>query len=89
MPLYEFRCDTCGVFEQWRTLAETGEPMHCPTCQAVAKRFFSPPLVNLSSGSLRRPSQETQEPRLVKRATESKPTTPRQSRCGRPWMIGH
>ncbi|PSB51150.1 zinc ribbon domain-containing protein, partial [Chroococcidiopsis cubana CCALA 043] len=31
MPLYEFRCDDCGVFDEWRSLAECNNPAHCPT----------------------------------------------------------
>lgn len=85
MPLYEFRCETCGDFEKWRTLAEAGTPMLCPTCQRVAKRVFSAPMVNLNSGSLPKPK----EPRLLKRSTES--TTPKysQQKNGRPWMVSH
>ncbi len=88
MPLYEFRCD-CGVFEQWRTLAEVSTPMTCPTCQVVAKRIFSPPSVNLNSGSLNLKGGEAKEPRQVKRSQE--PTIPKysQQRQGRPWMISH
>jgi len=91
MPLYEFRCETCGPFEQWRTLAEVGMPMLCPSCQAVAKRVFSPPSVNLNSGSLRLQGGEVKEPRLVKGSQDKEPATPRysQQRHGRPWMVSH
>jgi putative FmdB family regulatory protein len=91
MPLYEFRCEICGPFEQWRTLAEVGTLMLCPTCQAVAKRLFSPPSVNLNSGSLRLHHEEAKEPRLVKPSQDKEPTTPRyrQQQNGRPWMISH
>jgi putative FmdB family regulatory protein len=91
MPLYEYKCETCGPFEQWRTLAEVGTPMLCPTCQAVAKRVFSPPSLNLNSGSLQRPGGEAKEPRRVKPSPDKEPTTPRyqQQRGGRPWMISH
>ena len=89
MPLYEYKCVTCGRFEQWRTLAEVGTPMFCPTCQAVAQRVFSAPNVNLNSGSLRLKRGETQEPRVVKSDRDKEPATPkyRQQQNGRPWMI--
>ena len=89
MPLYEYKCVTCGRFEQWRTLAEVGTPMFCPTCQAVAQRVFSAPNVNLNSGNLRLGSRETKEPRVVKSSQDKEPTTPqyRQQQNGRPWMI--
>ncbi|MBC7971446.1 MAG: zinc ribbon domain-containing protein, partial [Verrucomicrobia bacterium] len=31
MPLYEFKCDDCGVFDQWRPIAECNDPASCPT----------------------------------------------------------
>ena len=90
MPLYEYSCDSCGQFEAWRTLAELDTPMLCPSCEATVKRVFSPPMVNLNSGSLssiRR--KESKEPKLVKR--EKEPPLPRYQspRNGRPWMISH
>ena len=88
MPLYEYRCDTCGEFEAWRAIAELGTPMYCPECQAVGKRIFSPPNISLNSGSLASKRGESTEPRLVKR---EEPAAPRyqSSSGGRPWMIGH
>ena len=87
MPLYEFRCDSCGDFEAWRTLAEYSNPMHCPTCDLVARRIFSPPSVNLNSGSLPR----GKEPRMIKRSPDPVPAKQRynQQQGGRPWMISH
>lgn len=90
MPLYEYKCDSCGMFEQWRTLAEVGTLMLCPTCQSVAKRVFSPPSVNLNAGSLIR-GEQAKEPRLVKPVRDREPATARyqQQRNGRPWMVSH
>lgn len=86
MPLYDFRCETCGIFEQWLTLAEIAAPVHCPTCSEQAKRIFSPPM--LLTGSLRLQGSESREPQRVKRDRE--PASPRHlSARGRPWMIGH
>lgn len=87
MPLYEFRCNTCGEFEAWRAIAELDTPLHCPTCDEIAQRLFSPPMVNLNSGRLS--SNNSGEPRRVKR--EREPATPRyqSSQTGRPWMLGH
>lgn len=89
MPLYEFRCQTCGVFDQWRTMAECHQPAICPTCEQAAKRIISPPAVKLS-GSLRL-RQENPEPQLVQRSQASDPQPPknRTHTGGRPWMIGH
>lgn len=87
MPLYEFRCDDCGPFDLWRSMAESDQPAHCPTCEEPGKRIFSPPMV--LSGSLRL-KQEKREPQLVKRP-EREPEKPkaRSHNGGRPWMISH
>ncbi len=87
MPLYEFRCATCGVFDVWRSLAESDQPAYCPTCQTAGKRIFSAPAVSLSSSL---PLRGGSEPELVKKS-ETEPKKPKfQSQaCGRPWMLNH
>ena len=86
MPLYEFRCDECGVFDAWRTMAECNTPAQCPHCQRTARRIFSAPAV--LSGSLRL-KKENPEPQLVKRDKEPERPKPRSHEGGRPWMISH
>lgn len=90
MPLYDYRCSSCGDFETWRTMAEVSTPMPCPECSDVAKRVFTAPNISLSSGSLATSVKGSSEPRLVKRqeVAPSKPTS-QSVRGGRPWMIGH
>ena len=86
MPLYEFRCDTCGEFEAFRALAEFDNPMYCPTCDRLARRIFCAPNINLNSGRLPR---SPREPQVVKR--ENNPASPRYQsiKSGRPWAIAH
>jgi putative FmdB family regulatory protein len=88
MPLYEFKCDECGVFDQWRSIAESSNPAHCPACQEPAKRIFAAPM--LLTASLRLNKKAAPEPQLVQRSQEE-PVTPKfRSHSGsRPWMIGH
>jgi putative FmdB family regulatory protein len=86
MPLYEFKCNECGVFDLWRTMAESSSPADCPTCQAAARRIFSAPM--LLSGSLRLSKTANPEPELVKRDREPEPPKLK-SPQGRPWMITH
>jgi putative FmdB family regulatory protein len=86
MPLYEYRCDDCGGFDAWRTIAERDVPAPCPKCQITGKRIFSPPA--LLSGSLRL-KQENHQPELVKRDREPPAPKPRIHTGGRPWMLGH
>ncbi|MBE9101833.1 FmdB family zinc ribbon protein [Vacuolonema iberomarrocanum] len=90
MPLYDYRCDSCGDFEVWRKLADLNIPMVCPTCHATVRRLFSPPNVNLNSGSFSTGDRASKEPRVVKRGTKEPSSSRAQSSTGsRPWMIGH
>ena len=88
MPLYDYKCKTCGTFEQWLRLADFDRPVCCPQCEQIAQRMFSPPAI-LSSGTLSKIRDETQEPRRVERR-DREPQPPRnQAASGRPWMIHH
>lgn len=97
MPLYEFECDNCGVFEALRPIALRDTAPNCPTCEGESKRIFSVPHFNLSSGSAFLKARQTDEPRLEKR--EKEPSPPRYQshkrvelgscRRHRPWMVGH
>ena len=86
MPLYEFRCEECGVFDVWRSMAESSDPAHCPECSEQGKRIFSPPMTLSRSQVAKKVSSE---PNLVK--IDREPKTPRvQHHSGsRPWMVGH
>ncbi|WP_267939806.1 zinc ribbon domain-containing protein [Paraburkholderia flagellata] len=39
MPLYDYRCEACGVFEAMRKLAERDCPVPCSTCGVPADRI--------------------------------------------------
>ncbi|MDJ0570414.1 MAG: zinc ribbon domain-containing protein [Pleurocapsa sp. MO_192.B19] len=91
MPLYEYRCNPCGEFEAWRSLAEYNLPMNCPSCDRTATKIFSAPNINLNSGSLSAlASSQPAEPKLVTQKGKE-PTKPRyqSSTNSRPWMISH
>ncbi|MGL5944186.1 MAG: FmdB family zinc ribbon protein [Waterburya sp.] len=89
MPLYEYRCNPCGEFEAWRSLAEYNAPMNCPECSQVATKIFSAPNINLNSGSLSAISRKSSEPKLVKQELKE-PAKPRyHSTNSRPWMVSH
>lgn len=92
MPLYEYRCDDCGEFEAWQSLANYKAPTPCPECDAIAIKIFSVPNVNLNSGSFSAIDKiNSAEPRLVKRK-QQEPTKPRYQStqsASRPWMVSH
>jgi putative FmdB family regulatory protein len=89
MPLYEYRCNPCGEFETWRSLSEYNAPINCPECDRVATKIFSPPNINLNSGSLSAIASNS-EPKLVKKELKEA-TKPRyqNSTTSRPWMVSH
>lgn len=90
MPLYEYRCDSCGDFEAWRSISEYNAPITCSGCDRIATKIFSVPNINLNSGSLSKITAKTNEPRLVqtKRREPNKPKY-QSSTGGRPWMFFH
>lgn len=90
MPLYEYRCNPCGEFEAWRSMAKYNAPINCPECNQAATKIFSAPNINLNSGSLSAIAQSpSDEPRLVKQKPKE-PTKPRyHSTSNRPWMVSH
>lgn len=92
MPIYEYRCNDCGEFEAMRSLSDYNTPIDCPECGIEAPKIFSPPNINLNSGSLSAIARgNSSEPRLVKREakepTKPKYQSPRQG--SRPWMVSH
>lgn len=86
MPLYEYKCQSCGIFDQWRPLAESDQVAHCPACEKPSCRIFSPPMLLTSSFRLK---QEVREPKLVKRDGELEKPRFKTHPEGRPWMISH
>ncbi|WP_309742223.1 MULTISPECIES: zinc ribbon domain-containing protein [unclassified Chamaesiphon] len=89
MPLYEFRCNDCGIFDEWRTMTESSNPAHCPECQTAARRIFSNVGIQLN-GALRLSKTANPEPQLVKKTDLDPAQRARaKSHGGRPWMINH
>ena len=91
MPLYEFRCSTCGSFEQWRSLAQASEPMACPNCKLAAKRIYSVAGLLTTPSALRQRIEQSAEPKVATKGDRHPHATSHQHnhQQGRPWMIGH
>lgn len=50
MPIYEYRCPKCGVFEMEQRI--TAPPLeHCPTCGEPVRRLISNNIAILYNGS--------------------------------------
>ncbi len=89
MPLYDFRCETCGIFEQKRSITEASNPIPCPNCQAVAKRIISAVGIVKTPSALSRRVEQSAEPRVVQRAQKHDHSKHNHQHHGRPWAIGH
>lgn len=45
MPLYDYRCASCGDFREIRPMKESGASHACPICGALSPRVLSPPFL--------------------------------------------
>ncbi len=52
MPLYEYRCEACGSFDQRRDSADATSPLDCPSCARPARRVYTAPGGRSRSGPL-------------------------------------
>lgn len=43
MPRYEYRCDSCGPFDEHRSMDRATAPAPCPDCSAPARRAYTAP----------------------------------------------
>ena len=71
MPLFDFSCENCGVFELILDSQNAKESILCPTCQSRAQRLFSTPaFCRPFSGDrhqLWRKAEKGREPLVVKK----------------------
>jgi putative FmdB family regulatory protein len=94
MPIYEFSCPSCGVFEQMRPVMEAGTPMDCPECGAPARRRFGVPRGRSTPPAHERNERSANEPVGISRRELDtiEATSPRDRHHNepqRPWQIGH
>ena len=100
MPLYDYRCDQCGVFEGWAKMANSSQPAVCPSCGQAAGRLVTAPMLTALTPAIReaytRNERSAHEPRMVSGSalhshaqghTHGHHTHRHHKK--RPWMIGH
>ena len=94
MPIYDFVCEDCGVFERRRSFAEAGVPAACPSCGEEARRVYSMPNTRRVpaglSKAMDRSEKSAYEPEVMSRPVGG--ASPRKSHGhghGRPWALGH
>ena len=105
MPLYDYACDACGPFREWRPMSAAGEPAECPVCGQDAPRTIAAPfLANMNPHSRiahQRNEKSADQPQVVKKSSGHDASAHPHRHCahghkngyshghGRPWMIGH
>lgn len=66
MPLYDYRCVSCGDFREFRPMTESSASRVCPICGALSERAIVAPFLagkDPSGRSARRPNDHTSFPR--------------------------
>jgi putative FmdB family regulatory protein len=92
MPVYPFTCESCGGFEEWRSMGEASQPAYCPTCQRPARRIYTPPGLVRTPPELSRAlgyeERSGHEPE-IRRQPQGRPLPfQRRGRRTAPWAIG-
>ena len=52
MPIYPYRCETCGTCSVMRRVAERDATCACPTCSAIAQRMLAMPALAFMSSTV-------------------------------------
>jgi putative FmdB family regulatory protein len=98
MPLYEYECESHGIFELVRSMTESSAPAECIACSAPSRRIISAAnLGNLPRSTVRaheRNEKSRHEPRVERRevkaaAGPSGPPRMHSPSGGRPWVLEH
>ncbi|MEM6373084.1 MAG: zinc ribbon domain-containing protein [Pseudomonadota bacterium] len=105
MPIYQYSCEQCGLFEDRKPIALFDAPCDCPTCGALSPRALTMPQVSMVSAIARRShainERSSDSPRRAKAngLTPSGPSIKSRAVQGadgskhmpgaRPWMLSH
>lgn len=52
MPVYVYRCDQCGPYDQRRNAEDSSRLLPCPRCSGDTKRVYTAPAIRSRSGAL-------------------------------------
>ena len=101
MPLYDYHCETCGPFRQFRSISNRATLAECEECGTSAVRVLTAPQLSLMSSNNRiaetRNEKSAHEPGVVTvmKPEEKRPKAPKpmhaqgHAHAHRPWMVGH
>lgn len=82
MPLYDYRCGSCGDFREIRPMTESRTSRTCPVCGALSERVIAAPFLaarDPNSQVAHRHDDQTSIPRACGHAHG----------CSHSHMIGH
>lgn len=99
MPLYNYACEECGPFREWRAMSEAGKPVACLGCGEPAPAAVTAPYIanmnphNRIAHQRNEKSADAPEVVRMKTGSDAQPHPHRHGAGGhghgRPWMIGH
>ena len=73
MPVYEYECNSCGVFTALRKMSESSQPTVCEDCGSESPRIMSAPrLAVLGKSQLmahERNEKSAHDPKVAKRSS--------------------
>jgi putative FmdB family regulatory protein len=73
MPVYEYECETCGVFTALRKMSESNEPAFCDECGCESPRIMSAPRLAVLDKTQRvaheRNEKSAHDPKVAKRSS--------------------
>ena len=79
MPLYDYRCQTCGDFRSWKRMSESAESVACPSCEENATRLVTAPSLALMPNNNRiahsRNEKSADQPEVATRASMDRKQT--------------
>lgn len=105
MPLYDYACEACGPFRDWRPMSRSEEDAPCPACGAASRRTVAMPFLPCVSRNDRiaheRNERSADAPRVVRgeewramngaigRARPARRRTEHGRNMYRPSILGH
>ncbi len=71
MPRYDYTCESCGPFSDWRPMSESDLDASCPSCGSASKRLIAMPFLPCVSRNVRiaheRNERSAEEPKVMRR----------------------
>jgi putative FmdB family regulatory protein len=71
MPFYDYHCERCGSFRDWRPMSDWAADVPCPECSSPAPRLVASPMLRVLAQNNRiaheRNERSAHEPQVVRR----------------------